>query len=162
MQQETERIRRYVDVQHVGTVLREHVESVDFQDDQVVSLGIHDTDVVMRGITVEELNDRNLDGVVDLSLCSIKYDGVKAKLHFHQDVVEEPFILDPAPKGAIDAQQTPRVEEFAPRLEPVIEAVESEFDVISWDFAKVNGGSIAHGGHITDFEFTFEIVSSEF
>lgn len=123
------------------TDLRTAMSSIGFADDETA----HFTVAADSGDTI----------------CSLKYDGAKLKLVFHQKELDGEFTLDPEPSGALPpVDQTPDLREIAPRVGRVADELRSAFDVASIDFAKVDAASIAGGGHPTDFEFEYEVVAS--
>lgn len=105
--------------------------------------------------TRESLEDRNLFGRYD-QLCTLKLEGSRLELAFHENIVDGEFCLSPAGPHAIDPEQATQPTDLSEALASVLPAVEEAFDIHKWDFSKVNGASIAHGGHITDYEFTFD------
>jgi len=152
---------RYADVGHVAQAMSEVVESVSFEDEPV-RMNVYDTDVVMRGITIDEVSDRNLHRSLDHSVCSLEYDGTTMKLCFHENQVEGTFALNPAGVEAIDPSQTTPLKELAPAVNRVVGMIDHEFDLVSCDFAEVSAGSMATHGHLTDFEFEYELTSMKF
>lgn len=103
----------------------------------------------------ETLEDRNLFGRYD-QLFTLKLDGSRLELAFHENLVDSEFCLSPAGPHAIDPEQATQPTDLSETLADLLPAVEEEFDIHKWDFSKVNGASIAHGGHITDYEFAFD------
>ena len=152
---------RYADTGHVAQAMNEVVESVTFEDDPV-KMNVYDTDVVMRGITTDEVSDRNLHRSLDHAVCSLEYDGTTMKLRFHEKEIEGTFSLNPAGNDAIGVKQTTPLKEIAPSVNNVVGMIDHEFDLISCDFAEVSAGSMASGGHLTDFEFEYELTSMKF
>lgn len=150
----------YADKNHLVPAIEQLRENVSIGDDRQ-TISVFDSEAVMAGITLEEARERNLDGHFGKSLCNLRYDGTRFELKFHEKVVENTFALSPAGPDAIAAEQATSPELLAPDLKPVIEAIESEYDVISWDFIEVSAASMATGGHFTDFEFTYVISSTE-
>ena len=151
----------YADVNHVGMAVKRRMEEVEVSDDRTASISVFDGDVVMRGIDRDEARDRNLFGNMGECLCSVKYDGIRLKLQFHENVVEKSFTLRPAGPRAIAPQQADNPHYIAPRLEPVVKNLVDELGEISWDFTEVSAASIANGGHFTDFEFEYVITVME-
>jgi hypothetical protein len=123
-----------------------------------MTVRVFDTDVVMRGITLDEAKERNLLRSLDEELCSFNYDGTRLTLRFHQNRVEGTFELSPASPTAIGAEQATDPAELAPDIAPVLDVLETEVDVISYDFTEVSAASIASGGHFTDFEFEYVVT----
>lgn len=150
----------YADKNHVVEAL-EQMQDRTYEDPEV-NLAVYDTEAVLRGVTYDEVRERNVDRILDDHLCTITYDGTRLKLSFHQKILEEPFTLQPANRGAIAAEQAPSPAELAPSLAPVLDDIEDEYDIITYDFIELGAGSMANGGHFTDFEFDYVITTTEF
>lgn len=125
---------------------------------QPVTVRVFDTDVVMRGITLDEAKDRNLLRSLDAELCSFKYDGTRLTLRVHESRVDGTFELTPAGPDAIAADQATDPIALAPAIGPVLDALETEANIVSYDFSGVSAASIANGGHLTDFEFEYIVI----
>jgi len=147
----------YADVEYIEKAINRVREETTF-DGPDANISVFETHVVMPGIDHETFKDRNLENVVERSLCNLRYDGVRWTLQFHENTVQEDFWLRPAGLHGIDAKQAPDPDKFAPHLKPVVEAIEEAFDVVSWDFMEVSAASMASGGHFTDFEWKYVIT----
>lgn len=147
----------YADTTNVAQALDKADDDASL--DGPVTVRVCDTDVVMRGITLDEARDRNIVDHLGPELCSFKYDGTRLTLRFHENRVDGTFELAPAGPKAIAADQATDPAELAPDISPVLDALENEVDVaISYDFAEVASASIATGGHFTDFEFEYVVT----
>lgn len=148
----------YADVSYVTTAMEKAIENTTL-DGENTHIDVYDSDAAMRGITPEERKDRNLHGdTLGTMVGGLQYDGTRWTLSFHEKIVEGKFTLTPAGPSAIAAKQAPNPDELAPKLSRLVSEVESEYDVISWDFTEVSAASIANGGHFTDFEFEYVIT----
>ena len=144
------------DINHI----EEAIESAREQENPG-RIHVWDIDCVMRGISREEMKERNLTGRGE-SVCYIE-EQVRDQFSFkfHQNQIDDftEFCFRPPGVDEIDAQDyhTP-VKELGDNLENVINQLEDIYSDLIWDLAKINGASYAQGGHITSFEFEFEIV----
>jgi len=116
---------------------------------------------VMRGISWEEMKDRNCHHNAE-SVCYIEEQvNHQFSFKFHQNQIDDftDFCFRPPGVDEIDAGEyhTP-VKDLGDNLERAVNQLENIYSDLIWDLAKINGASYAQGGHITDFEFEFEIV----
>jgi len=137
----------------------EAIENIDEEPEveEPIEIQVWDKDVVMRGISNEAMEERNIQrDYLDDYVCRIElHTASQIKLKFHERVVENEFSLNPAGPNAIDPRQATHPGELGEQLGVIVKQLDYAYDCI-WDFASVNGASIAHGGHITDYEFTYE------
>jgi hypothetical protein len=146
----------YADVKHVTDAIEKLNGAVDLSGEDG-RITVYPSGPVMRGITLTEARKRNLIKTLDQSVCSVKTDGVRWTMVFHQKITDGTFELRPVESG----EQATRIEEIAPMLKPVVQSIEDEFNVISWDFCEVSAASIGSNGHFVDFEFRYVITSTE-
>lgn len=151
---------KYTDIDHVAESVEQIVENTRFKDDSV-RLSVYDVDAVMVALSPETVDERNLRHLMDTEICSFKYDGTELTVRFHENQMIGTFELNPAGAGAIGANQTNDIKRLAPKVGTVLTMLEREFDVISYDFTEVSAGSVASGGHFTDFEFEFVVTSTD-
>lgn len=157
--------RVYADPLHAVESVEEHIE---FSDEDSGTVTILDTECVVEAETREALEERNITSALDMidaTICSIEWEentfgGVMLELHFHESSVEETFELTPAGVEAIGANQATDPTDLSDRLGRALSGFE-ERDAI-WTFAGVDAGSMASGGHYTDFEFEYSIDGISF
>lgn len=150
----------FADENHVVEGI-EKLTDRSFTDDDGC-LTVYNGDPVMRGITLEEKQDRDLTGHCGESICEFRYDGTELTINIHESVVEGEFVLNPAGPRGIGAEQATKIRSLAPKLTKVLDSMEEEYDIVCYDFSEVSAGSIAHGGHFTDFEFEYSVTSTSF
>lgn len=155
-----EQMLRYADANHVADGIETITDAVDFTDDTTAILSVVDTDAVLRGVDDDTLRERNLRDHLGDVLCTFEYDGSRLTLGFHESVVDGEFRLAPAGHDAVGAvDQATHPATLASDLTPVLESLETEIDVVSYDVTDVRAGSMAHGGHFTDFEFEYVVTT---
>lgn len=144
------------DINHVVEAIKRMEESEDIDRVQV-----WETDCVMRGISLDEMKERNCLHCSD-TVCTI---GQKASttftLSFHQSQIDGDmeFCFRPPAANEIDANNYhTNVAEMGENLRKVVEKLKEEYSDIAWDLGQINGCSYANRGHITDFEFEFEMI----
>lgn len=151
----------YADVEHVVEALERAREDGEFDDP--VRVSVYASDAVMRGITLDEVQDRNLDGYLGEHLCTFEYDGTRLALSFHQSVIDGSFRLAPADVGALPpVEQATGPKALSSDVAHVLRAIEDEWDITCYDFTEVSAGSMASGGHFTDFEFEYVVTTTDF
>lgn len=153
----------HADVNHVGTAVSRIVDQIDFMDDEDATILVYDSEAVMRGIPLNEVGKRNLSGHLGDSVCQFTYDGTTLSLGIHQNTVEGTFELRPrGPDDMVgtDNQATPP-RALAPAVRPALDSLEEHIDVVTYDFAEVSAASISSLGHLTDFEFEYEVTSTD-
>lgn len=146
------------DIMHVAEAVELLKEQEEVTIDDPIKIQVWGKDVVMFGITNEEMDDRNIprDDYEDL-VCTIEiHTANQLKLKFHEKVVENEFSLNPVGPHAIDPQQATQPQELGVALKMVVDQLNYAYDIYTWDFVKVDGASIAHGGYICDYEFEYE------
>lgn len=151
----------YTDYNHVVESLKTAAE--DYADG--FTLRVIDSDrAVIVAETADALDDRNLwevfNNIDDVS-CVIEgqrsqLGGIHAELKFHEKVVENPIEIMPAGPDAIDASQATDPRELGPALARALGPIVEAWDVM-FTFSEVSAGSVAHGGHYTDFEYEYSI-----
>jgi hypothetical protein len=130
-----------------------------------VRIKVWDIACVMRGISDNEMEERNIPKEIDNIICTIELEWFDSmdkysptgKLKFHEKSVENEFTLNPVGIGHIDPQQATLPKDLSYNLQLVQEQIDYKFNSI-WDFSKVNGASYANGGYITDYEFEYEFT----
>jgi hypothetical protein len=136
------------------------IEALEYgmEESEEGQLTVWDLDVVMRGISDAEMDERNIQHThAHDNVCTIEWErSPYITLKFHENEVENEFSLNPVGKGAIDPQQATQPQELGSRLRDVVQQLNYAYDIHCWDFGKVNGASIATGGYVTDYEFEFE------
>jgi hypothetical protein len=143
----------YADVNHVEQAFDKIKKDDSISYENTVTIDVFVSKYVMRGIERDVLRKRNISGNPGTHVCSFKYDGVELTLSVHQKFIEGEFTLNPASTDAIDAQQASSPREVCPTIDVVLDVLENEHDVFSYDFTEVSAGSIATGGHFTGFVF---------
>lgn len=150
----------YCDTANVVEAIKRAVRHTDVGDD-AMHVSVHDCEAVMRGITLDEIQERNLDGHLGDHICTFEYDGTRLELTFHQNQLEGEFRLSPARHDAIPpVEQASDVKELAPTVGHVLHSLEREWDITCYDFMEVSAGSIGNG-HFTDFEFEYAVTSTD-
>lgn len=122
---------------------------------------VWDSDCVMRGISREEMKDRNCHHNAE-SVCYIEEEVPgQFSFKFHQNQIDtnSEFCLRPPGVDEIDPDYHTDVKSLGENLKRVVEQLEDIYSDLIWDLAEISGASYAQGGHITDFEFEFEIVA---
>lgn len=149
--------RLYADTTHVIEALEQARDDAEYDDPAKV--GVYASEAVMRGITREEVEERNLGGNLGNHLCTFEYDGTRLTLTFHENVVDGSFRLNPAGCEALPpVEQATSPKALSSKVASVLREVESEWDVVSYDFTEVSAASMATGGHFTDFEFEYVVT----
>lgn len=142
---------RYSDINHV-------VESFNKCKNQFdeFELVILNNDCVIEAATKEEMKDRNIQRKFEEIICTIKYDGMQYKMMFHENSIENELTLKPAGVGALDPKQSSLPKDLSDDLAFVQKQLDYAFNC-HWDLSNINAGSIAYGGYLTDYEFTYNI-----
>lgn len=138
----------------------ETLRSTSFEDDDV-SVSVMDGNVVMRCIDLDEVRDRNLTGYMGDEVCSLKYDGTRLTVSFHESQVDGTFSLTPTGSSGFNANQASDIKALAPLVGDVLDMLERYVDVVAYDFTEVSAASIASGGHFCDFEFEYVVTTSD-
>lgn len=146
----------YADITSLATAIEIVSEETTLEGEDA-RVDVYNCEPKMRGIPLEEVRERNLIGHIGESVCTLGYDGTRWTLKFHQSKLDRTFKLIPAPLDEVDAQQAHPPDILSNALTPVVEKIEEEYDVISWDFTEVSAASMASAGHFTDFEFEYVI-----
>lgn len=144
------------DIYHVGEAIDKMQE-----DDGIDRVHVWDSDCVMRGISREEMKERNITDRSE-SVCYLKGEVMhNFKFKFHQNQIDDyrEFCFRPPEVNEADAGQyhTP-VESLGENLKEVVLQLQEKYSDVIWDLSKIDGASYAQAGHITDFEFEFDIV----
>jgi hypothetical protein len=149
---QTERHDYYTDIEHITESVRALPET---DTGESARLYVVETAARLVAADDEAVDDRNLRDYIE-HVCHLDYDGTVLTLGFHQKLVDNPFTLDPASPRALAPHQASQPANLGETLERVVTPLEETFDITHWDFGGVEGESIAHGGHITDYEFEYE------
>jgi hypothetical protein len=151
---------RYTSTNRVVESIKEIAEAVDVGDDEV-KLSVYDCDATFCNASLDGLRDRNLTDYIGREVCSFTYDGTRLTLSFHERHVDGTFELTPAGPDAVDPRQASNPAELAPALEDMLFELSHELDAIAYDFVELSAGSMANGGHFTDFEFTYVVTTTK-
>jgi len=143
---------RYCDINHVVESFKKCKNEFDEFD-----LTVIDNNCVMKAITKEEKNKRNIQWDVDDIVCNIKSNGMQYEMTFHENSVENELTLKPAGHQAMNPKQASLPKELGYNLSFVQKQLDYAFNC-QWDLSCINAGSIAHGGYLTDYEFTYDIL----
>lgn len=140
--------------------LQEAIEKMQ-ESEEIDRLHVWESDCVMRGIPYEQMKERNCHRNAE-SICYIEeIVSHQFTFKFHQNQIDgfQEFSFRPPGIHEIDVgpYHTP-VKSMGENLKSVVEELEKMYSDLIWDLAKIEGASYANGGHITDFEFEFEIV----
>lgn len=122
-------------------------------------LKVLDTDCVLRGITLQEMQERNIRDYAQI--CSIEdvvANNFKFKFHQGQIADGQEFCFRPPKHNEIDADYCPSPGELGGNIRKIERKLQEIYSDIIWDFAKVSAASIASPGHLTDFEFEYEMI----
>ena len=144
-------MKRNCDIYHV-------VESLEkCREIERGELIVWDTECIMKGITDEKMDERNIPRVIDDIVCYIEWDTTPvATFKFHQNEVTEPFSIDIAPVDSyLVGNNVSEPKDLGERLQIVQKQLDYAYDC-EWDLGKLEAASIAHGGHFTDYEFEYE------
>lgn len=142
-----------VDLYHVV----EGIEAAKQSDEDTIQ--VWNKDAVMKGVSDDEMDERNIErGDYRELVCTITRTPTQITLSFHEQSVEEEFCLDPVGLHALDPQQATQPHELGEALNIATLQMNYAYDIRRWDFSKVNGASIAHGGYVTSYEFEFEAL----
>lgn len=146
----------YTSIPDVVESLEKAVEAHD--EGKLVVADLHPAKAV--ALTADEMEER---GLADMeSVCTLEFQtsNIGGSLHldlsFHEHAVHETFKLTPAGHSAIDADQATDPRELGYLLEKALDPLVEEYDAV-FTFAGVEAGSMASGGHFTDFEFSYAI-----
>jgi len=150
----------HADKNHVAEGIEKLINR-SFEDNDA-ELTVYDGDPVMKGITLEEKRERNLTGYEGESICGFHYDGTRLTVRIHESKIERTFTLDPAGPDGIDVNQASDIKLIAPKVADLLDQLEEEYDIISYDFTEVSAASISGGGHFCDFEFEYVVTSTSF
>lgn len=148
--------RYYTDPNHIVESLIHASNDIDEAGDEAeVTLLL--TDAVVICEDWERLSERNLHDYVERVATFTITSSPGLELVVHEHWVEGPLELWPAGPDAIDAKQATQPAELcAEPLASAVREIDDEFDNVRWDLSRVNAASIAHAGHLTDFEFTYK------
>jgi len=157
---------RYADKRNVVASLREHINSSDEDEGRIT---VYDTDTRIVADDRDEMEERNLWNAsierIDDIICSIDWEVTSfgtqlLELNFHESELDNEFTLAPAGVNAIAPQQATSPTDLGPRLDEALTTLEEELDA-AFTFQEVSAGSMANGGHYTDFEFKYSIDTME-
>lgn len=139
--------------------IEQGLEKLD-NNDEYDRLDVMDTYCVMRGITLDEMKERNIHHHAEQIATIKKKSSSSYKFKFHQNQMDEEqeFCFRPPGLNEIDPDYCMTPGELGEKLAEVEEELNNIFSDISWDFSKVDAASIAHGGYLTSFEFEYEFV----
>ena len=143
---------RYCDINYVVESFNKCKDKFDKFD-----LTVIDSDFVMKAITKEEKNKRNIQWNTDDIVCNIKSNGMQYQMTFHENSVENELTLKPAGINAMNPKQSSHPKELGHNLAFVQKQLDYAFNC-QWDLSNINAGSIAYGGYLTDYEFTYDIL----
>lgn len=147
--------RIHCDIYHI----QEAIEKMQ-KERKIDEVHVWDIDCVMRGISREEMRERNLTDRGE-SVCYIEEQVQNSfTFSFHQNQMDtySEFCLRPPGVNEIDPDYHTDVKSLGENLKEVVEQLEGKYSDIIWDLAEISGASYAQSGHITDFEFEFEMV----
>jgi len=123
-------------------------------------LTVHDNECVMKGISHEEMENRNIHKNVDDVVCYIEWDSSSiCQLKFHQNEIERAnaLKLNPAPPDAFPPiKQATEPKNLGKRLAFVQKQLDYAYDC-EWELGKVEAASV-NNGHLTDYEFEYDFM----
>jgi len=125
-------------------------------------LVVYDNDCIMRGISREKMKERNIPINIDSIVCYIEWDSSPVyKFKFHQNEMSNALKLNPAPIDVLPpVEQATEPRNLGERLAFVQKQLDYAYDC-EWDLAKVQAGSIAHGGYLTSYEFEYDFMKMD-
>lgn len=140
------------DINHIG----DGIKMLNNHQNDIKYLNIWDSDCVMRGIPLDEMKERNIlasdpDQVAKIEYCT----NSSFRFHFHQSEVDYLRDFRFCPYNSEDC--TPP-EDLGERLELVVAQIEDLFSEVVWSFAGVEAQSYGREGHLTDFEFEYDLM----
>lgn len=145
----------HVDTDNIGKGIRLLVE-----DNGEAVIHVCRADVVVDGLTLDEMRERNVLNRVD-EVCTISIDSERSSedlwfvhVKFHENALEEQFYFR---KSGGDWAS---LKELSPVLGAVEDVFEKVYDIPTFDFASVDSGSLSGGFHdgLADREFVYEQV----
>ena len=117
---------------------------------------VWDTDCVMRGISLEEMKERNIIATNPDQICRIEYSAYNSfRFHFHESQVDSGIEFS---FNTHNPSICTKPEEMGENLKDVVEMMESLYGDMSWDFAGVEAQSYGLDGKLTSFEFEYDLV----
>ena len=141
--------------------LEESIEKMK-NSEEIERIHVWDIDCVMRGISIDEMKERNILDRGE-SVCYLQEMGIGSfRFKFHQNQIDDysEFCFRPPEPTEINAHGYCTLpEKLGDTLKEVVIQLEEMYSDLLWDLSKINGASIANGGHITDFEFEYEVVT---
>lgn len=147
---------KHYDITHTVEAIEELEENDDLD-----KVEIYDTDCIMRGVSFEEMKERNIypehaEQIVVLT----KNVSKNYTFKFHQSQIDDGKTFEMRPPGVneVNAQYCTTPDELGENLKKVVDEMEKISSTMFWDIGEIEGHSIARGGHITDFEFEYDVM----
>lgn len=140
------------DINHI----EDGMKRMNNNNNNIDYLNVWDTHCVMRGITIDEMKERNILADDPEQVCQIEYSACKNfRLHFHQSQVEYENNFSFSPYNSSNCTYP---EELGDKLAEVVRELDSMYDDTVWNFAGVEAASFGRDGKLTDFEFEYDLM----
>jgi hypothetical protein len=134
------------------------IKMLNNSDNDIKYLSVWDTDCVMRGISREEMQERNIHATDPDEICKIEYSSYNSfRFHFYESMVEigKEFTFSPHIPSNFTSP-----EELGDKLGEVVDQLGMifGFENIAWDFVGVKAQSYMQNGHLGSYEFEYDLI----